>query len=268
MRKITSPENPLIREILKIKKDSENRVLIEGANLVKTAIEALNNSKVSFLIDKILFTETFLESEKELAETITKLNFDFYLISDKVSKKIADTVTPQGVFALVEFKLKRASEIRDCKKVVVLDQVQDPGNLGTIIRTSEAFGVDLVLLSEGNCSPLSSKAVRASVGSIFYIPVSKATYSEIRDFLKETGLKLFLAEPKAKKSLFQVSLKSPLAVVFGNESKGVGEFLKTIPHESFRIPHIGRTESLNVAISASVVIYEILRNEVVNKTGT
>lgn len=149
-----------------------------------------------------------------------------------------------------------------------MDQIQDPGNLGTIIRTGEAFGVDLILLTEGTCSHLSSKAVRASAGSIFLIPLLKATYRELKDFLDKNKLKLFIAEPKAEKSLFELFLKPPLAVVFGNESRGVGEFLRTLSHESFRIPHLGRTESLNVGISASVVLYEILRNEVVNKSST
>lgn len=268
MKKLISPENPVIKELIKIKKDSENRTIIEGVNLVKTALEARNFSKVPFLIEEILITESFMEKEGELVDTIIKSDIELYIISDKVSKKLADTVTPQGIFALIEFKLQKLSDLKKCKKVVILDQIQDPGNLGTIIRTSEAFGIDLVLLSEGTCSPLSSKAVRASAGSIFFIPVLKATYREIRDFLIKNKFKLLIAEPKAEKSLFELSLTTPLALVFGNESRGVGEFLKTISHESFRIPHIGRTESLNVGISASVVLYEILRNEVVNKTST
>lgn len=254
MRLIQSVENPLIKEIKKIKEKPKERVFIEGANLIKAAF----NSKSS-LIEKILVTEDFIQKNTEFFELIG--NFPSLLITDKVAKAISDTVSCQGIFAIAKFKLIDIKDLSltEPNLIVVADRIQDPGNLGTIIRVAEAFGVQAIFITPGTCNPLSPKVIRASAGSIFFIPVVKAKVEEIESFLSKNRLQLIVTDPQAERVCFEIDSRQPLALAFGNEARGVGEELRRIPHVSFRIPHLGRTESLNVAQSAAIFLYEILR---------
>ncbi|MCX8034586.1 MAG: RNA methyltransferase [Thermodesulfovibrio sp.] len=268
MKWINSAENPLIKEINKIKKNPEEKILIEGLNLVKTAVEEQFNKNKDYLkVERVLITKNFILKNKEFFNFLKGGNYEIVGIAEKIAKKISDTVTPQGIFALLSYKIKNLSEgfIDNPQILVILDKIQDPGNLGTIIRTSEAFGAQAIILTPGSCNPLSSKAIRASAGSIFYIPILKAEIGEIENFIKKYGLTLIITEPKAKKMIFEISLSTPLAIVFGNEAHGAGNYFKQLPHVSCRIPHIGRSESLNVAMSASIILYEVLKVNIKNK---
>ncbi|MCX7988342.1 MAG: RNA methyltransferase [Thermodesulfovibrio sp.] len=268
MKSIESIENPIIKQILKIKKESKDKIFIEGLNLVKTALDrTLKQDNISlYTVEKILVTESFLQKEDFLK---IKLN-EIIVISEKIAKKISDTNTPQGIFAIVSYERLNLSRIclYKTKTVVILDKIQDPGNLGTIIRTSEALGAEIIIITPGTCNPFSPKVLRASAGSIFYIPVIKAAISEIENFIKKQGLKLLITDLKAEKLIFELNLSHPLAIVFGNEAHGVSEDFKRLPHIGFRIPHMGRTESLNVAMSASIILYEVLKSKMKGFTQT
>jgi len=265
MKWINSTENPLIKTILKIKKNPVDRTLIEGLNLLKTAIEALSIQKdAPFYIEQILVTEEFIRKEKSFFYLINRKNYPIVGISEKIAEKISDTVTPQGIFGVISFEIKHLKDlnINNPEIVVILDKIQDPGNLGTIIRASEALGANFIILTLGTCNPLLTKVLRASAGSIFYIPIVRADYIEIEKFIVRNNLNLIIADPKSEKFIFDVDFSKPLVVVFGNESKGVSGDLRKIPHVSCRIPHIGQSESLNVAISAAIFLYEILRSKI------
>ncbi len=256
MKRIESAENPLIKEIVKIKEKPKERIFIEGLNLLECALQ----SKLATL-EKILVTEDFFEKEKQIFRKISEKEFPTIFISEKVSKKIADTVTPQGIFAIVNYKVQSMSDVLHIKPklIVIADKVQDIGNLGTIIRVAEALGADAVFVTKGTCNPFSQKTLRASAGSIFFIPVLKGEAEEIKQFLNKNNLFLVISDPHAEKLSFDIDLKKPVAIALGNEKHGVSEELRKLPHISCRIPHLGKTESLNVAISASVLLYEVLR---------
>lgn len=265
MKWINSLENPLIKEIIKIKKTPTDKVFVEGMNLVKTALEIQKEHR----IDKILLTENFITKNEKFFNSLKMKNFELIGITEKIANKISDTVTPQGIFALLSYKIKNLSE-KDVKKaeiIIILDKIQDPGNMGTIIRTAEAFGADAVILTPGSCNPLSSKVIRASAGSIFFIPLFKADIEEIEKFIAKHSVRLIITEPRAKKMIFEIELTPPLAVVFGNEAHGAGEYFKKLPHIKCRIPQIGRSESLNVAMSASIILYEILKSKFISHQG-
>ncbi|WP_353683984.1 RNA methyltransferase [Thermodesulfovibrio sp. 3907-1M] len=253
MKWIQSPENPLIKEIKKIIKKPEEKIFIEGINLIEAA---LTSDYVQ--IEEVLVTEDFIEKQREFFKTF-KSKILVTGISERIAKTISETVTPQGIFAVAKFKYKNLNEIKNPKLAVIADRIQDPGNLGTIIRASEALGAEALLTTPGTCNPLSGKVLRASAGSIFFIPVIKASVKDIKDFILKNKLKLVITDLKAKLHCFNVDFTGSLAVAFGNESHGVSEELKTIKHISCRIPHKGKTESLNVAIAATVLLYEILR---------
>lgn len=266
MKVILSPENPLIRDILQIKRHTKDRFIIEGKHLVKTAVEAEVKLKEKgiFQIERIFTTDEFREKDWDFFEFLSKSKYEIVGISEKISKKISETVTPQGIYAIIKYKTLSLKEFyhSNLKTVVILDRVQDPGNVGTIIRAAEALGADMIVLTPGTCNPFSQKVLRASAGSFFYIPMLKAEINHVEAFIKRKGLTLILAEPKTKNMIFEIDLKENLAVVFGNENQGISEDFKKIPHLSCKIPHLGHTESLNVAVSASIILYEILRSRI------
>lgn len=264
MKNIVSIDNPLIREILNLKKSPSEKILIEGLNLVKTVLEAQKDHRV----EKILLTDIFISKHRDYIKTLEGKDLELIKISEKVAYKISDTVNPQGIFALVSWKIKNLGEakLKKFDVLVILDKVQDPGNMGTIIRTAEAFGIDALVFTTGSCNPLSSKVIRASAGSIFFISLYKANEDEIEEFINKHSIRLIITEPKAEKMIFEIDLSSPLAILFGNEAHGAGLYFKKIPHTSCRIPLLGRAESLNVAMSASIILYEIMKNRLFKLT--
>lgn len=259
MKWIQSPENPLIKEIKKIKKHSEDKIFLEGIHLVEAS---LVSDYVK--IEKAFVTEEFIERQKAFLKILQDKKILITGISEKIAKYISDTVTPQGVFAVADFRIKNINDlsIKNLSLIVIADRIQDPGNLGTIIRAGEALGAEAVFFTPGTCSPVSGKALRASAGSIFFIPVLKVTVKEIEGFLLKNALTLVITEPNAEKLSFDVDFTKPVAVAFGNEARGISYELRNIPHISCRIPHRGKTESLNVAMSATVFLYEILRQRI------
>ncbi|MCS7215186.1 MAG: RNA methyltransferase [Thermodesulfovibrio sp.] len=256
MKWIQSPDNPLIKEIKKIKKSLEDKIFFEGVHLLETS---LISDYVH--IEKVLVTEEFIKKQKKFLKIFQDKKIPVITISEKIGKTISDTVTPQGVFAVAEFKIKNINDlsIKNPNFIIIADKIQDPGNLGTIIRAAEAFGVEAVLITPGTCNPFSSKALRASAGSIFFIPVIKTTVREIEEFVLKYGLNLVITDLMAKGYSFNMDFTKPLAIAFGNESQGVSQELKKIKNTLCRIPHIGKIESLNVAMAATAILYEVLR---------
>ena len=143
--------------------------------------------------------------------------------------------------------------------LVVSDGIQDPGNLGTIIRTADAAGADGVVILPGTCDVYMQKTIRATAGSLFNIPVTHAAVDELLDWLRAHKINLAVTASGAEKSFFEADLNKPVAFVFGNEAQGVQEDLKRAADMVLSVPIYGKAESLNVAASAAVCLYEAVR---------
>lgn len=256
MKWIQSLDNPLIKEIKKIKTQQEGKIFFEGVNLIKSALDS-NHVQ----IERVFVTEQFIEKNNNLFQLLQSKKFPMIKITEVIAKNISDTVTPQGIFAVANFKMQTIDslDIKNPTLIVIADRIQDPGNLGTIIRAGEALGADAVLLTSGTCNPYSTKVLRASTGSIFFIPVIKAKIKNIETFILNNKLNLVIADPHAKIFSFEMDFTKPLALIFGNEAQGVNQQLRAMKHASCKIPQKGKTESLNVAMSATVFLYEIFR---------
>ncbi|MBI5212745.1 MAG: RNA methyltransferase, partial [Nitrospirae bacterium] len=168
--------------------------------------------------------------------------------------------TPQGIIAVVSYESIGLNEIsfRDIPFLVVCDGIQDPGNLGTIIRASDAAGADAVIILPGTCDAFMQKTIRATAGSLFNIPIIHAEPQMLFDFIDSRNIEMYAADVHAKTSIYEADFKKPAAVAFGNEAHGVsGKMLKKA--RGLKIPIIGKAESLNVAMSASICLYEIVR---------
>jgi TrmH family RNA methyltransferase len=185
-----------------------------------------------------------------------------YLVPDRVFRSLADTQTPQGIAALVRLRPFKLEEILHEERalIMVLVGLQDPGNLGTIVRSLEAFGGGACLLTANTVSPFNPKAVRASAGSLFRVPVFRQLSPErILALCREYGLRTIGLMPRAGQSLAELNLRQPVALFVGQEASGLTSQVATQLDETARIPVAQPVESLNTGTAASVALYEAAR---------
>lgn len=176
-----------------------------------------------------------------------------FIVNEKIKNSISQTESPQGIFAVVKMK-EFSIEFRD-KRFVILDRIQDPGNLGTIIRTSDAAGFNTIILDKGSVDPFNPKVVRSSQGSLFHLKIINFDIKRIIEELKDRGVKILGTSPKGDKIYTDVNIRDRLAIVFGNEAKGIRDEILSMCDETIRIPIYGRAESLNVSVSSGIILY-------------
>ena len=176
-----------------------------------------------------------------------------FIVNEKIKNSISQTESPQGIFAVVKMK-KFSIEFRD-KRFVILDRIQDPGNLGTIIRTSDAAGFNTIILDKGSVDPFNPKVVRSSQGSLFHLKIINSDIKRIIEELKDRGVKILGTSPKGDKIYTDVNIRDRLAIVFGNEAKGIRDEILSMCDETIRIPIYGRAESLNISVSSGIILY-------------
>jgi TrmH family RNA methyltransferase len=264
IKKITSISNPLVRKAIEAKMRRRdpggNFFLAEGPHLVEMAAAAGST------IGEVFYTLEFglTDTGKVLLSRLTAATpcpGAFIEVPDNIFSKISDTQAPQGILALVssmEWTLDKLALGR-LPLVSVCDGISDPGNLGTIIRVSDAAGADAVILLPDSCDPYSPKAVRATAGSIFNIPVVSAGCEELIDYLADKNITIYAADVRAERSLYEIDLRLSCALVFGNESRGVSGCMLVRAGKSLKIPIAGKAESLNAAMSAAICLYEAVR---------
>ncbi len=175
--------------------------------------------------------------------------FPCIVVSDEIFKKLSDTDSPQGIIALVPIPWAQISESSLYKRIIVLDGVQDPGNVGTIVRTAEAFGFGMVIVTGDSASPFSPKAVRASMGSCLGVKIARASISQ----LKAIPHAILSLTPYGRLSLDEIKQTDRIALCLGREGTGISPELMRISKESVSIP-ISGVESLNVAIAAGIAM--------------
>lgn len=246
---IISKSNEYVKHIKSLAqkkyRDESNEFIVEGIKLVKEAInENLNIKKI------IICEELFKE----------KINFEnIEYVDEKIFKYISETESPQGVLAVIEQK-KYKNEEGDI--IFALDNVQDPGNLGTIIRTLDCAGIDSLILSSGCADLYNSKVVRSTMGAIFRVNIIKSiNLKEKLLELKNNGYKVVVTSLDTNKNLYDLNFNEKYIIVIGNESKGVSDEIMQIADIKTKIPMIGRTESLNAGVAASIIAYEALRQK-------
>lgn len=262
--RITSIANPRIKDTLNIMKKRRKygpaAIPIEGIHLIETALNA------GASIDNAFVTESLMEREegKKILEMIRTKRDSVFEVSDSVMARLTETESPQGIVAVVSYKPLRMEEVEMSRLplVTVVDGVQDPGNLGTIIRASDAAGADAVVLLPGTCDPYMPKTLRASAGSVFNIPVVGADPATLMKSLKDRSVNLAVTAVDAADTLYDADLGQPIAFVFGNEAHGVSRRLREAADFNVRIPIYGRAESLNVGSASAVCLYEAVRQRI------
>lgn len=241
MEVITSLDNKRIKNYSKLLnkkyRDEEGLFLVEGEHLV---IEA---SKAGCLIE-VIKCEDY---EMDFDVTTTLVTYD-------VIKKLSNTLNPQKVVGVC----KKLSDKEIGNKVLLLEDIQDPGNLGTIIRSSVAFGVDTVVLSNNTVDLYNDKVLRSSEGMVFHIDIVKRDVYELVDLLHDKGYKVYGTKVDGGTDLKNVTVSDKCVIVMGNEGNGVSSKLLDKCDEYIYINMKGTCESLNVGVATSIILYELL----------
>ena len=253
MLEIESKNNNLFKEIKKLKEKKHriksNKYLIEGLRFVEEAIK----SKVS--IDSIIFTESFKEKNPDLFLKIIE-NIKLIQMNETLLKQLCSTENPQGIVGVINMQNK---ELKSGELVVLVDKVQDPGNMGTIIRTAHAAGAAGIVMTKGTVDIYNDKTLRSTMGSIFYIPIVEDNSLDFVKSLKKEGYKLVVSSLQGKNNFFEENLQGKVMIAVGNEGNGVSDEVYDIADIKVKIPMPGEAESLNVAVATSIMIYEKIR---------
>jgi TrmH family RNA methyltransferase len=259
MRKIQSPANPLVKEALRIRdrgaRCGRDAFIIEGPNLVAAC---LAEGRRSGLV-RVFATADFIAQNSALTRRLKKKEVELLEVNPAVLRKLSTTVTPQGIAALAYYRPPVLEALSLKGVTVVCDGIQDPGNLGAIIRTSDALGCDAVVVLEGSCDPFMPKALRATAGSVFSIPVVPGQRERLPELLRQKGVRLVASDPHGGVPLAGADLSPPVAIAFGSEAAGMSPVIESAAGVRVNIPIRARAESLNVSASAAIVIYEAAR---------
>ena len=243
---------------------AENLFVAEGVRLVEMAAQS------DWPMEFALISDSAMENPRAVAvvEQLQEKGCPVYQVSDQLYDKAADTVTPQGLLLVMGFRiftwqeiLKSNNDDASAPLIAVLDGVQDPGNAGNIIRTADALGCSGVVCLEGTADIFADKVVRASMGSIFNIPVMTGiTPEELRDVCQDNEVALIAtAVDDTAVRHYLADYVSPCAIVFGNEGNGVSQKMLEEADQKVYIPMTGKAESLNVSAAAAILLYEAFR---------
>lgn len=258
MERITSTSNPKIRHLSELRAKPKARretgtFLVEGERLVL-------DTPPEFLEEIYVTSEVYERLKAQLSERTDKENV--VLLSAEAMAKASDTKSPQGIMALVRQPVWRREDLlADPALLLVLENIQDPGNLGTMLRTAEAAGAGGVILSAGCADLFSPKAVRATMSAVFRVPfVTEQNIPAAVLSLQKKGVRVYAACLHGYSSSYETrDYRSPCAFVIGNEAKGLCEDTIRAADERVFIPMAGEIESLNAAVSAGILMYEAAR---------
>lgn len=258
IQRIESIDNSKLKLVRKLSnrkfRDSEGKYVIEGINLVSEAV----TRKID--IEFILISEDY--KNDKFIESIPK-DFNVYETSSYIFNKLTDAESGVGLLAVVNSHRELTgfeSLISTDSNILILDRIQDPGNIGTMIRTAVAAGYGLIIALKGTADVYSPKVLRSTAGTIFEIPIIYTDNAvELIDDIKKKGIRVVTTVPEGVKNYFDEDLSKGVALVIGNEGKGISEEMTKLADLQVTIPMMGKTESLNAAISAAILMYEAVR---------
>jgi TrmH family RNA methyltransferase len=260
LRPVASRHNQRLKELRlafrRAELTAQGECAIEGVKLIEEALRSGQH------LDSVFFSE----SARPLAEKLLPqigARTETLVLPNALFNSIVPSEAPQGVAALLKLQAWSSTQLLDragAGPLVVASGLQDPGNLGTILRSAEAFGAAGIFLTEGTVSPYNSKVLRGSAGSIFRLPFLQISSAELIPMLRARRVRLLATSSHMGTPLPQISWTLPLAIFIGNEGAGLSRELLREMDETLAIPQAGQVESLNAAVAASILLYEAARN--------
>jgi len=251
MQRIESLSNAKIKRLKSLHKKKVrsdlNLFLVEGKKMVDEAILS------SFTIEEIYISDSFKNKYDEFLKQNREQNI--YIVKDFIFNKISSTIRPQGIIAVIKKQAFNIDNYIGEKSVILLDQINDPGNLGTIIRTADAFNIGFCLYTDNSVDIYNEKVIRATMGSIFRVPYIKLNEDIIKK-LKSNNY-TFLAMTLDGNELYSNELTKKSVITIGNEAHGISDDIVALCDKKIKIKMSKNTESLNAAIAAAIIMYEI-----------
>jgi len=260
---ITSSSNSQIKHVksLQKKKDrwEKRNFLLEGVRATEESLKSKSDIEYILITEEMLFN---VKGGREIYDTIKREGYRYYHISQKLFRDIADTENPQGIIAVMKFDIKKLNEVLIDKGnfLIILDRVQDPGNMGTIIRTADALGVNGVIITEGCVDVYNPKTIRSTMGSILHMPL--VYYDRVSDAireLKERNIKIMSTDLESSEFCHKVNFTQDFALIIGNEASGISKDILSLSDNIIKIPMPGKAESFNAAIASAIIMYEATR---------
>lgn len=258
---ITSTKNPLIKSLRALAdrdvQEPDDRLVVEGVRMIEDILAS------GVAVEVILYDPTAMTGPRAVAvlDRARRQGVRLVTASARVVTMCSQVETAQGIIAVVAHPRAALSEVLASPQLilVIADRIQDPGNLGAIIRIADAAGATAVVTTTGSVDARNPKAVRATMGSLFHLPVASAPTPQLTAALRERRVRILLADPAGASDYTQVDYRSPIAIVLGNEGEGPDALWRTASPITVRIPVYGRADSLNVAVAAALLLYEARR---------
>jgi TrmH family RNA methyltransferase len=260
---ITSARNPKIQQIRDLLNHPKARremqaFVVEGVRLVEEALQS------GWEAQWVLHTDDLPPRGQAVIQNFAAHGAVTEVISPQVLKAVSDTETPQGILAVLTMRSLPIPPVLDF--ILILDGLRDPGNMGTILRTAVAAGVQAVLLPRGATDPFAPKVIRSAMGAHFRIPVHILSWAEIQACVKPSGkgvpLVVYLADSSGGSTYTQADFRTPLALIVGGEAEGAGVEAQSLADARVHISMPGEAESLNAAIAAAILMFEVVRQRV------
>lgn len=253
MKRIESTQNALVKHWKKLvttrkERDKSGEFLVEGYHLVE---EALKN--------KDQLVQIIVREDVTIPSTWNLDNVMIIQVSEAVSNEIAETENSQGIFAQCRQRKISEKEMTTWKKLLLVDAVQDPGNIGTMIRTADAAGIDAIVLGKGSADPYNPKTVRAAQGSHFHIPIVRGDLLQWVEKLKENETPVYGTALNGAVEYTTMKKTDSFGLIVGNEGSGIHPELLEKTNQNIMIPIFGQAESLNVAVATGILLYHFVK---------
>ena len=273
MNLITSKDNEIIKNIRKLKekkyREEQKLYVVEGIKLVKEAIQ--ENADIDTIIISVgadAYTR-HIDAVKGRALTASKSvhldieninNYNCIYVTENVFKYVSNVENPQGLMALIKISEEDTIDYNE-DLILVLDGIQDPGNLGTIIRTADSVGLKQIIVSRDTVDSFNPKVVRSTMGAVYRVKIIRSDNLLVTlKMIKENGFKVYATDLKTDNNIYNIELNKT-AIIIGNEANGVSkEIIETVENK-VKIPMLGKTESLNASVATGVILYEYLRKK-------
>ncbi|HWR44593.1 RNA methyltransferase [Sporomusa sp.] len=265
---ISSPANKLIKEVASLKqkkyRDNLGMFMAEGLRIVEECAAS------EWPVQLCIYTEAAAARERtrRVLDRLTAAQCRMVVVPEDIYNKLSDTEQPQGIMGVLKKRQATLTQMitqnNKIPLIVVLDGIQDPGNAGTIIRTADAAGCTGVIILRGSADVYAGKTVRATMGSLFHLPVIEGiSPEELIAELKSVNVNMLTTSLQKSDIYYQVDFKRPTAIILGNEGQGVCQELIEKADACLNIPLVGQAESLNVAVAAGVILYEAVRQRAI-----
>lgn len=256
MTRIESRQNPALRHLARLGREKKYRtahgeMLCEGEKMLKEALDS------GVTIDTLLLRTESMNVHPALVQRAEHGGAAVYQAEEALFRQASDVETPQGVLFSCAQPQWDADALQGASRVLLLDGLQDPGNLGTILRTADAFALDAVILCEGCADPFAPKVVRATMGAVFRLPCPRLPLAQSVGALRRNGLAVYAAALRGDSVPLSKAALSRAAVIIGSEGRGVSKQALLLADNCLLIPMAGRAESLNAGVAASIIIYEM-----------